>query len=51
MLYRYIINFKNYNAPFGDDHTVSHRMSGKPSQTVLVCNSKGVVCDYNVDLD
>lgn len=35
----------------GDDHTVSHRMSGKPSQTVLVCNSKGVVCDYNVDLN
>ena len=35
----------------GDDYTVSHRMSGKPSQTVLVCNSKGVVCDYNVDLN
>ncbi len=34
----------------GCDHTVSHRMAGKPSQTVLVCNNKGVVCDYNVDL-
>lgn len=34
----------------GDDHTVSNRMSGKPSQTVLVCDSKGVVCNYNIDL-
>lgn len=34
----------------GCDHTVSHRMAGKSSQTVLVCNNKGVVCDYNVDL-
>ena len=34
----------------GDDYTVSHRMFGKPSQTVLVCNHKGVVCDYTVDL-
>lgn len=34
----------------GDDFTVSHRMFGRPSQTVLVCNHKGVVCDYTVDL-
>lgn len=34
----------------GCDHTVSHRMSGKPSQTVLVCNSKGVICNYDIKL-
>lgn len=34
----------------GDDYTVKHRMSGKPSQTILVCNNKGVVCNYNVSL-
>ena len=34
----------------GDDYTVSKRLAGNPSQTVLVCNSSGVVCDYNVAL-
>ena len=34
----------------GDDYTVSKRLAGNPSQTVLVCDSSGVVCDYNVDL-
>lgn len=34
----------------GCDHTVSHRMSGKPSQTVLVCDSRGVICNYDVKL-
>lgn len=34
----------------GDDYTISKRLSGNPSQTVLVCNSSGVVCDYNVNL-
>ena len=34
----------------GDDYTVQHRMSGNPSQLVLVCNENGVECSYNVDL-
>lgn len=34
----------------GDDHTISNRLSGKPSQTVLVCNDVGVECCYNVSL-
>lgn len=34
----------------GDDHTVTNRMSGRPSQTVLVCGKDGVICDYSVDL-
>ena len=25
-------------------------VAGNPSQTVLVCDSSGVVCEYNVDL-
>lgn len=32
----------------GDDYTIQHRMSGKPSQLVLVCNDSGVECSYNV---
>lgn len=35
----------------GDDYTVKHRMSGKPSQTVLVCNESGVVCNYDITLE
>ncbi len=34
----------------GDDHTIQNRLSGKPSQTVLVCNERGVQCCYNVKL-
>lgn len=34
----------------GDDYTIQHRMSGSPSQLVLVCNDSGVECSYNVDL-
>lgn len=34
----------------GDDYTIQHRMSGNPSQLVLVCNENGVECSYNVDL-
>lgn len=34
----------------GDDHTIQLRLSGKPSQTVLVCNSDGIECNYTVEL-
>ena len=37
-------------APSGDDYTVSKRLSGKASQTVLVCDDQGVQCCYNVKL-
>ncbi len=35
----------------GDDYSVSQRLAGKPNQTVLVCNNKGIECIYNVELD
>lgn len=35
----------------GDDHTIELRLSGKPSQTVLVCNENGIQCNYTVELD
>lgn len=35
----------------GDDYTIEKRLSGKPSQTVLICNNKGIECIYNVELD
>ena len=35
----------------GDDHTVELRLSGKPSQTVLVCNESGIECNYTVELE
>lgn len=38
-------------APSGDDYTISKRLNGKPSQTVLVCDEKGVRCCYNVKLN
>ena len=34
----------------GDDFTVQKRLSGKPNQTVLVCNDSGIECIYNVEL-
>lgn len=34
----------------GDQHTVEKRLVGKPSQTVLVCNEKGIKCTYDIDL-
>lgn len=34
----------------GDQHTVEMRLNGKPSQTALVCNDKGIECIYNVEL-
>ena len=35
----------------GDDYTIEKRLSGKPSQMVCVCNNKGVVCYYPIELD
>ena len=34
----------------GCDYTIEQRLSGKPNQTVLVCNNKGIECIYNVEL-
>lgn len=34
----------------GDDHTIELRLSGKPSQTVLVCSENGIECNYTVEL-
>lgn len=35
----------------GDNYTIEKRLSGKPSQMVCVCNKKGVVCYYPIELD
>ncbi len=35
----------------GDDYTIEKRLSGKPSQMVCVCNNKGVVCYYPIELN
>lgn len=35
----------------GDDYTVEKRLTGNSSQTLLVCNSNGVECIYNVELN
>ena len=35
----------------GDDYTIEKRLSGKPSQMVCVCNKKGIVCYYPIELD
>lgn len=34
----------------GDDYTIEKRLSGKPSQTVCVCNDKGIECIYPIEL-
>lgn len=34
----------------GDDYTIEKRLSGKPNQTVLVCDENGIDCIYNVEL-
>ena len=34
----------------GDNYTIEKRLSGKPSQTVLVCDNSGIKCIYNVEL-
>lgn len=35
----------------GDNYTIEKRLSGKPNQTILVCNENGIDCIYNVELD
>ncbi len=35
----------------GDDYTIEKRLSGKPSQMICVCNKRGVVCYYPIELD
>ena len=35
----------------GDSYTVEKRLSGKPSQMVCICNNRGVVCYYPVELE
>lgn len=35
----------------GDSYTIEKRLSGKPSQTILVCSKDGIECIYNVRLD
>lgn len=35
----------------GDSYTIEKRLSGKPSQMVCVCNEKGVVCYYPIELN
>lgn len=37
-------------ASSGDDYCISKRLSGKASQTVLVCSDKGIDAIYNVEL-
>ena len=34
----------------GDDYTIQKRLFGKPSQTVCVCDNKGVQCMYPIEL-
>ena len=35
----------------GDDYSLEKRLTGKPNQTLLVCNDKGIECIYNVELN
>lgn len=35
----------------GDDYTIQKRLSGKASQTVLVCNNKGIDAIHNIKLN
>lgn len=37
-------------AGIGDQYTIEKRLCGKPSQTFLVCDKKGIDCIYNVEL-
>lgn len=34
----------------GDNYTIEKRMTGNPSQTLLVCDNEGIDCIYHVDL-
>lgn len=35
----------------GCDYTIEKRLSGKPSQTVIVCTDKGIKAIHNIELD
>lgn len=35
----------------GDDYTVQMRLTGKPSQTILVCNRDGIYANYNIEFN
>lgn len=35
----------------GDEHTIEMRLTGKPNQTVLVCDKDGIDAIYNVELN
>lgn len=35
----------------GDEYTRQKRLTGKPSQTVLIVNNKGIKCCYPIELD
>lgn len=35
----------------GDSYTIEKRLTGKPNQTILVCDYRGIECIYNVELD
>ena len=35
----------------GDSYTIEKRLSGKPNQTVMVCDGNGIECVYNIELD
>ncbi len=35
----------------GDSYTIEKRLSGKASQMICICNNKGVVCYYPIELD
>ena len=35
----------------GGTYEIEKRLVGKPSQTVLVCNNKGIECIYNIELE
>lgn len=34
----------------GDSYTIEKRLTGKPNQTTLVCDEKGIQCIYNIEL-
>ena len=34
----------------GDDYTVEKRLTGKPSQTIAICNNEGIECIYPITL-
>lgn len=35
----------------GDDYCIEKRLTGKASQTVCICNNKGIECYYPIELN